>query len=182
MSKPKPVNWQLIENTTRQDAGIYELVNNLKTQFHGGDRELSDLNFVLMWKHNIRPDQDGYIVIADVSKSSDKMRELRPHDVIIGINKIAWDLLDENQKKVVIDTQLERVVLCLDKEGNPKEDDKYRRIYRLKRPEVVDSENIVRRHGLTMSQVQDYVFNQLSGDFDTNSYADKVINGDADDE
>lgn len=177
MSKPKPVNWHLIDTTTRQDSEMYELVNSIKTQYHNGDRQLSDLNFVLMWRHNIKPDQDGYIVLADVSKSSDKMRELRPHDVIIGINKMTWDLLDDNQKKVVIDSQLERIVLCLDKEGNPKEDDKYRRIYRLKRSEVLDDQNMVRRHGSSMSQVQDYVFDKLNGSVEQNSYADKIING-----
>lgn len=181
MTKPKPVNWELIDNDTTEDQELYRFVDQIKNEYHSGNNGLQQLNIVLMWRHNVRPDQDGYIMLADISKSSDKMRELRPHDVILGINKSAWRLMSETQKKVVIDTQLERVVVTLDKSNNPKEDDRSRLVYRLKRMEVIDEHTMTRRHNMTICKVQEFVYDKLKGDFAKDSYVDKVLNGANDD-
>ena len=168
MAKPKPVNWQLIE-----ERELYEMTQELITKFHGGkgDHNIEDVNCILMWRHNVKQDQDGYILLADVSKSSDKMRELRPHDVVIGINKDAWSILDEDQKKVVIDSQLERIAICVDKEGEPKEDDQSRFLYRLRRLEVIDDHTMSRRHNMTINDVQQYVFDKFNtGNAEEGSY------------
>jgi len=156
MAKPKPVNWQLIE-----DQQLYQFVQDIIDKHHSGSKNIQGINFVLMWKHNIRQDKDEYIVLADITKSADKYRELRPHDIIIGINKKAWQFLDENQQAALIDTQLERVAVSLDKEGNPKEDDYARTIYRLKRSEVIDNETISRRHGSNIEEIQEYIRSQI---------------------
>lgn len=175
MSKPKPVNWELIE-----DTGLYTFVTNLVSQYHRGQTEadLTNLLFVLMWRHNIKPDQDGYILLADVTKSSDKARELRPHDVIIGINKCAWEILDDTDKCIVIDSQLERIAVCVDKEGNPKEDEQARQIYRLRRQEVLDDQTMMRRHGRTIAEVRQLVFDKLfDNGIEENSYVDTQMKG-----
>jgi len=165
MTKPRPVNWQLID-----DQSINNISQNLISKYHSGRDRLDNINIVYMWKHNVKPDQDGYLVITDISKSSDKVKELRPHDMIIGINKVVWSLLNDAQKNVVIDSQLERIAPCLDKDGNPKEDDKFRPIYRLRRPETLEDEKLVSRHGLNMQSVQSYVFDKLSGSYERDSY------------
>lgn len=173
MSKPKPVNWELIE-----DTDLYAFVHDLLAKYHRGNDEadLTNLSPVLMWRHNLKPDQDGYILLSDITKSSDKARELRPHDVIIGINRDAWEFLDDAQKSVVIDSQLERVAICLDKDGNIKEDDQSRMIYRLRRNEVLDDATMLRRHGKTLSEVRQFVFDKLNeGQVEKNSYVDNQI-------
>lgn len=158
MPKPKPVNWQLIEN---QDE-TYEFVGELLGKYHNGDKDIGGVNFVLMWRHNVKMDADNYVVLSDITKSSDQARELRPHDVIIGINKDTWSVLDATQRAVVIDSQLERLAVCLDKGGDPKEDDQSRTIYRLRRLEVMDEATLQRRHGMTMQDVQEYIYDQLN--------------------
>ncbi len=178
MSKPKPVNWELIEANNTE---IYDLIQGVIHQYHSGQNRLDDLNYVLMWRHNVKPDQDGYIILAEVSKSSDKMRELRPHDVIIGINKAAWSWLSEVQKRLVVDYQLERIVQCLDKEDQPKEDDRSRLVYRLKRMEVIDDQTMMRRHNMNIYQVQEYILHKLKGEFTSNSYVGKILQGNDDD-
>jgi hypothetical protein len=156
------------------DRDIYSLVDGIKARY----QDIKDLNYVLMWRYNIKPDKDGcYILLADISKSSDKVRELRPHDVIIGINKTAWQLLDDMQKKLVISSQLLRVAPCKDKEGIHKEDDRSRAMYRLKRIEVIDEE-MMSIYGTTMRQVQERVISMLSGKFDKNSYVGRVLDND----
>lgn len=169
--KPKPVNWELITNHP-----LYQMVQDLIDKYHGGKDSINGVNFVLMWRHNVKPDQDGYVYIADVTKSSDKMRELRPHDIVIGLNKIAWELLDQNQQELIIDCQLERIAVCVDKEGNQKEDDKARTIYRLRRLETIDDNTMLRRHGMALSDVQQFVSNKLTlGEAEEGSYvADKL--------
>jgi hypothetical protein len=147
-TKPKPVNWDLIESEE-----LYDIVGALIQKYHS--QNLSNINYVLMWRHSIKTDQDGFTLVSSISKSSDQVRELRPHDVVIGINKSVWDRLKDNEKDAIIDYQLERIALCLDKEGNPKEDDKSRLIYRLRRSEVVDDATIKRRHGTTIQEIQE---------------------------
>lgn len=176
MPKPKPVNWELLNRG--DDSSIYDIVGRLIKQYYSGDQSgLSNLGVIVMWRHNVRPDQDGFILIADISRSSDKMRELMPHDVIIGINKSAWRVLSESQQELAIDAQLSRVVVCHDKEGNPKEDDRSRIIYRLKRMEVIDDRELSRRHNTSLEKVQEYVSSKISGDFSKGSYVDQALNG-----
>lgn len=174
MAKPKPVNWELIE-----EPELYDFVEELVTKYHGGDEATSieGVNYVIMWRHNVKQDADNYILLADVSKSSDKMRELRPHDVVIGINKDAWSILDDQQKKVVIDSQLERIAVCVDKNGDAKEDDRSRNLYRLRRLEVMDDHTMQRRHSMTIHEVQEYVFDKFNtGDAEEGSYVAEQLN------
>lgn len=172
MAKPKPVNWEIIE-----EPELYNFVEELISKYHGGDEaSIEGVNYVIMWRHNVKQDQDNYILLADVSKSSDKMRELRPHDVVIGINKDAWSILDEDQKRVVIDSQLERIAVCVDKNDDPKEDDRSRHLYRLRRLEVIDDHTMRRRHNMTIHDVQEFVFCKFNiGDAEEGSYvADRL--------
>jgi hypothetical protein len=67
--------------------------------------------------------------------------------------------------------------VCLDKDGKPKEDDRSRLIYRLKRVEVIDERLMLGRHNTTMDKVHEYVYNKIKGQFETDSYADKIIGG-----
>jgi hypothetical protein len=158
MPKPKPVNWKLIES----DNELYDFVQDLITKYHGGDKGIDGVSFVLMWRFNVKQDPDGFIWLADITKSADKYRELRPHDIIIGINKDAWSTLDPAQKAVLIDCQLERVAVSLDKKGEIKEDDQSRTIYRLRNPHVVEDETIRRRHGIILSEVHEHVFEKFN--------------------
>lgn len=173
MTKPKPVNWGIID-----DQDLYEFVNDLIEKYHGGENGIEGVNFVLMWRYNVKTDQDGYILLSSVSKSSDQVRELRPHDIIIGINKTAWHTLDDAQKRVVIDSQLERIAICVDKNGNPREDDQSRTIYRLRRQEVLDESTLKRRHGFTLQEVQEFVYNKLEeAGAEEGSYIADVLSG-----
>jgi len=175
--KPKAVNWELAE-----EPEIYRLVAGLVKQYHGGKNSIDNVNYIVMWRHNVKQDQDGFIPLADITKSNDKVRELRPHDVIIGINKDAWSIMDDNQQQVVIDCQLERIAICLDKENNPKEDDRSRDIYRLRRLEVLDDHTMTRRHGITIHDVQEFVYSKFNeGDAEKGSYvADQLEKSESD--
>jgi len=175
MPKPKPVNWKLID-----DPCLYDFVQDLIAQYHGGDKGIDGISFVLMWRYNIKQDPDGFIWLADISKSADKYRELRPHDIIIGINKDAWSILDIRQREVVIDCQLERIVKSVDKSDEPKEDDQSRPIYRLRKPQAVDDAVIIGRHNLVMHEVHEFVFDKFNmGKAEKGSYvADQLKESD----
>jgi hypothetical protein len=154
VSKPKPVNWEFIKNTQPEGDGLYQLSESLIRQFHSGNKGIDGVGILFMWRFNIKPDQDSYVYLADVTKSSDKVREIMPHDFIIGINKAIWPLLDHQKKKVIIDSQLERIARCFNKDDSPKEDDKSRPIYRLRRLEVMDDKTLNRRHAMNLGDVQ----------------------------
>ena len=177
MTKPKPVNWELINNNDAIGKPIYELTDKLIKQYYSvGTTSLENLGIVIMWRHNVKPDIDGFLLLSDISKSPDKVRELMPHDMVIGVNKMAWDLLNDQQKAVVIDTQLDRVAVCLSKDGEPKEDDKFRLIYRLRRIELADDEKMLKRHGTTMANTQEYILEKMLGAYEKGSYFDRNLN------
>jgi len=159
MSKPKPVNWELIENT--DNPQLYTLVNGLIQKYHSGQEGILGVNIMLMWQFNIKPDQDGHIKVASITKSTDKNRELRDHDVIIGINKGTWEIMEQHQKEATIDNLLERIAVSKDSNDNPKEDDKSRIIYRLKNPETVVSSIIQRRHNTTVLEIQEFLIEKM---------------------
>ena len=152
--KPKMVNWQLIEDET-----LSSFVQDLITRYH---EDINGVICVFMWRYNVKQDPDGFILLADISKSADKMRELRPHDMIIGINKDAWSILDDVQKSVIIDCQLERIAVSRDKDDEPKEDDRSRTVYRLRRREVVEDNVLQRRHTMDMHAVHEFVFDRFN--------------------
>lgn len=148
MPKQKPVNWQYDEQAP------LDLVLDLIKKYHS---EIEGIVPIVMWRHNIKADPDGYVWLADVSKTPDKYRELREHDIIVGLNKDAWSFMDATQQAVVVDSLLERVAVSMDKQGNKKEDDKNRTIYRLRKERIVDDAVLQRRHGLLISDVQEFI-------------------------
>lgn len=175
MAKPKAVNWTLINNQSEDDIEIYTLMSDLMMKFHD---EVKGAVIILMWRHNLKLDPDNYIDLADVQRTNDKFRELREHDFIIGLNKDAWSFLDDQQKLVVVDSQLERIALSKDKEGEAKEDDRSRVIYRLKKEQVVDEETLVRRHGLAFSDVMNHVCERMTTvDAEEGSHVANVLEG-----
>lgn len=155
MSKPKPVNWQIIEST----SPVSDMILNLMEKYHS---EIEGVVIVPMWRHGLKLDPDGFIMLAEIYKSADKYRELREHDLILGINKQVWDLISDHEKYAVIDSQLERIALVTDKEGNPKEDDRSRQIYRIKKEQVVDNEKIFSRHGCNSQTILDYINEKMA--------------------
>lgn len=169
MAKPKPVNWQIIT-----DGYLYDFVGDIIAKYYG---EIIDVSYILMWRHNVKMDADGFLLLADITKSADKVRELRPHDVIIGINKDVWSMLNIDQKSALIDAQVARIAVCKDKQGNIKEDDKARTIYRLRRPEVVDDDdNLRRRYGAGLQDIYEFVCEELSrGKAEEGSYVADVM-------
>lgn len=164
MPKPKPVNWQYDEH----DQTPRQMVLDLIQKYH---QEIVGVVPVVMWRHNIKMDPDGYVWLADVSKTPDKYRELHEHDVVIGINKDAWSVLDDQQRNILLDSQLERIAVAVDKKGVKKEDDRSRTIYRLRKEKLVDDHVLQRRHSLSISDVQEYVSKKFTiGDAEEGSY------------
>jgi hypothetical protein len=85
-----------------------------------------------MWRTNWKINADKWLQQSDIQKSTDKARELREHDFIIGLNKETWSMLDDAQKRCVICYQLDRIAVKLDKNDDPCEDDRSRTVYRLR--------------------------------------------------
>lgn len=152
MSKPKAVNWQLIEASSNPE--LYDIVNDLTEKYHP---DLISSTVILMWRMNWKIDQDNYVPLATIIKSNDMYRELVPHDLILGLNFELWDFLDNNQKKAIIDDQLERVAVSRDKQDNIRIDENGRKIYRLKREQLDRDGNVLRRHNISLNDIYNYV-------------------------
>lgn len=156
MSKPKPVNWSLIS----QEDDEYTMLSEILRLYHGDLTELG-VSIVLMWRTGWKIDADKYLVLADISKTADKYRELREHDFIIGLNRDSWGMIDEQQRIAVMDTQVSRIAISTNRDGDPKEDDRSRYIFRLKREQSLNQELLMARHGMTQDDVVDFVVSRI---------------------
>lgn len=156
MPKPKPVNWKFAYSEDHPE--LYQMVSDLVSKYHP---DLKNAIFLVMWRSNWKLDPDKYIPIAVISKTNDLYRELREHDFIIGLNREMWDFLDQAQKEAVLDNQLERAVISMDKDGNPKEDDCGRTVYRLRKEHIEGFGCIQRRHKLNIPDIQEYIASKL---------------------
>lgn len=148
MPQPKPVNFRLIERP--DDQALYGELDRLVQQYHP---ELTGAVILLYWRSGWRPDADYLVTLAQVQLATDRERELREHDLSIALNQDHWHLLDPQQRLAVIDTELTRVTRSKDKEGEEREDEHGRPVWRLRRYEA-GTESVRRRHGLSLMDIQ----------------------------
>ena len=158
--KPKAVNWDLITRET-DSYDVYKMLDDLMAKFH---QDIQGVIIVIMWRHNLKIDVDGHVQLADISRTADKYRELHEHDFILGLNKDTWSMLDDSEKRTVMDSQLNRIAISTDQDGEPKEDDRSRTVYRTKKEQVTLADNestLTRRHGHSMAEIQNKVASKM---------------------
>lgn len=149
MSKPKIVNFELVKGLT--EAGYptepYEILAEVRNQSHP---DLSDADIALAWRKSTKPDKDGHLVLGKCKKVGDLQKEFIPFDFIILLNREVWDdpEFTPDKKRALIDHELCHADISLDKEGIPKEDDRGRLVYRMKKHDIEEFHAIVDRHGL----------------------------------
>lgn len=140
VKKGRPANYTLI---TTKDASYEVLHRALK--WH--DELASRGKVALAWRKNTKSDVDGHIVLGKCVKVSDLQKEFIHYDFIIVLNKEYWDQFNDAQRLALMDHELCHAQPAEDKECEQKEDERGRKLWRLRKHDIEEFREIVQRHG-----------------------------------
>jgi hypothetical protein len=107
----------------------------------------------MYWRKDWQADVDGVIVGAQCAKASDRERLLAEEhgesvDLIILLPEKAWPTLDDTEKEHRLYHELCHFAPALDSNGDQKQDEKDRPLWRLKRHPITAFPSEVRRYGV----------------------------------
>ena len=141
MPKPKLINFELIAPTSHPD--IYAVLDKM-LRFHG---ELAEANIALAWRKGLSADKDGHLILCKCMKISDMHNEIADWDFVILLNREAWEDFSAEQRDALMDHELCHAARAFDEEGDPKVDERGRPVWRMRKHDIEEFQEIVSRHG-----------------------------------
>jgi hypothetical protein len=144
MGGPKVVNFQLIRD---EKSEAYQILEEMLIENH---EELEDVRVALAWRKALKGDVDGHLILGKCIKVSDLHKEFAAYDFIILLNQEIWQSPEftEDKKKALIDHELCHAAPAMDKKtGAQKEDERGRLQWRIRKHDIEEFEEIVKRHG-----------------------------------
>lgn len=118
---------------------------------------LSKARIAVAWLLDVKPDKDGHLTLGRCRKATDLDREFRDFDLVILLNAVAWKQLEPKQRAALVDHELHHATEATDKNGDPILDERDRKCYRLKKHDLEEFHAVVKRHGLYLSDVAEFV-------------------------
>lgn len=153
----KRVNFQIIKADTNEGRPIYQLANRTIEKHHG---HLVNARIVIAWHLAWKPDRDGVKKLGQLKKASDLDRELYPYDFVMLLNKDFWthSQTTDEQREALVDHELCHGGIVTDNEGEPKIDQRGRKIYRLRKHDIQEFSEIILRHGCWKRDLENAFF------------------------
>src|SRR3990167_482024 len=142
----KRVAYQLIDPVSDTGKPMYQLLNDLIVAHHD---DIRDARIALAWCLSWKPDVDGRLILGKCKKASDLDRELAAYDFIILLNREFWQstAVGSDERKALLDHELTHATVTLDKNGEPKNDERGRVVYRMRKHDLEEFACIVDRYG-----------------------------------
>lgn len=142
MSKPKKVNFELIEDNQSEP---YQIMTEMR-RYH---EDLSEAVIALAWREHLKTDTDGHLVLGKCVKVGDLQKEFADYDFIILLNREVWDdpAFTVEKKRALIDHELCHCAPAKDKDGRLKYDERNRQVFRTRKHDLEEFHAIVNRHG-----------------------------------
>lgn len=143
MSKPKKVNFELIED---QKSEPYKILDSVRTASH---KKISEARIALAWRKELSPDADGHLVLGKCVKVSDLNKEFTEYDFIILLNEEVWNDSEFtiDKKRALVDHELCHAACAFDENNLPKYDERGRRVFRTRKHDIEEFHEVVQRHG-----------------------------------
>ena len=144
--KGKTVNYEIIPRKADRGKEPYKMLDELITKYHP---HLTNARIGLAWHVALKPDVDGHLVLGRCIKVSDLQKEFAEFDFIIVLNRQVWynDQFDAPKKMALVDHELCHAEMARDAEGEDKSDERGRPVYRIRKHDIEEFTEIVRRHG-----------------------------------
>jgi hypothetical protein len=141
MSKPKKINFELIEDVNSEP---YAVLANMR-KYH---TDLAGAKIAMAWRKNLKPDKDGRLVLGQCVKVTDLQREFIEYDFVILLNRETWidPMFTDDKKCALVDHELCHATVDTDDEGT-RYDVRGRKVWRTRKHEIEEFRAIVQRHG-----------------------------------
>ena len=145
-AKQKKLTYKLIEREGGPGEKMYALLDELVVKHH---EDLAQARIALAWNLSWKPDVDGRAQLGKCKRVGNLERELMEYDFVIILLKEFWESLDvtDEQRRALLDHELCHGALTLDKSGEPVEDERGRKMYRIRKHDILEFTEIVARHG-----------------------------------
>ena len=153
-SKPKKLNYEIIE----RDGDGPEPYRIMDALVHAHHHHLIDANIVMAWRMGWNPDKDEKLVLGQCKKASDLDRDLHGYDIIILLNSEVWNRagFTDAHRRALIDHELCHAAIEVDAEGEPKEDEQGRKVYRIRKHDIEEFREVVDRHGIWKGDIESF--------------------------
>lgn len=151
----KVPSYKLIGRESDGDKALYAMLNELVEKHH---THLTNARIVLAWNLAWKPDVDGRVTLGKCRKASDLDRELAPYDFVILLRRTFFEDADvpDSARKALLDHELCHAAVKLDQDLEPERDSRGRTIYRLRKHDVEEFSEIIRRHGCYKRDLEDF--------------------------
>jgi hypothetical protein len=154
--KPKAINFELIPPMDgSHEPEPYRILREIRDKHHS---HLHHAKIALAWRKNFKRDVDGHLVLGRCVKASDLNRECAPYDFVILLNREVWqdsEFLPE-KKRALVDHELCHAARAHSKDGEPKEDERGRPIWRMRKHDIEEFREVVIRHGCYKRDLEEF--------------------------
>jgi len=146
-AKPKIINFELIpEKDGEHVPEPYRIMREMVEKYH---EDLHGAKIAMAWRKNLKADKDGHLMLGMCVKASDLQKEFAEYDFVILLNREVWlsDEFTTEKKKALVDHELCHATFAPDKDGFKKRDERERIVWRVRKHDIEEFFDVVRRHG-----------------------------------
>ncbi len=144
--KPRRVSYELIARGGIIGHPMYALLEELVDKHH---EDLHQARIALAWCTSWKRNVDGQMILGKCKKASDLDREVSEFDFVILLNRTFWThtAVSDLQRRALLDHELHHAALVLDERGEPVEDERGRKVYRVRKHDIEEFTGVVQRYG-----------------------------------
>src|SRR5262245_53423071 len=160
---PKRVSYELISPDTAQGRDMYLMLRELVREHH---TEILEARIALAWNTAWKPNVDGQVTLGKCKKATDLDRELAAFDFIILLRKQFWNAREVSieQRTALLDHELCHATVKLDdRTGDPVRDERRRLVFRTRKHDIEEFEEVVRRHGCYKRDLESFFAAMMAG-------------------
>ncbi len=151
--KPKQPSYERIERDN-DPLGVYDVLDEMVREKRP---ELKEARIGLAWRYGLKRNKDGHLVLGKCKKVSDLDKQFAGYDIIVILNREAWQTLDEDQRRALMFHELCHAALSEDQNGNPKKDARGRQIYRIRKHDIEEFGEVVVQFGCYKLDLENFV-------------------------
>lgn len=130
----------------------YEMLDDIVERFH---IRLDGAVILIAWLRGLKANTDDQLLLGKAIKAADIPRQLGKVDWIIALNRDAFGMFSPQQRRALIDHELCHAAVAVNsKTGEDKTDAHGRKVYRVRKHDIEEFREIVKRHGLWKDDLQ----------------------------
>lgn len=143
--KPKKRKKVLVTPAERMQGGkpteVYRILGELVDEHR---EDLAEAEIVILWRSGWRSDPDGWTQMVNVKKAGDVDRALSVKaDFAVMLNKELFPKLPDRMKHIYLHHAIEHMRPMIDADGEQKQDDKGRKLWRVKKRHDVEQHSVI---------------------------------------